>query len=201
MKLPLTTHRLSIAGKVVDACTGQPVEGVGVTLAAMPPAFADRLAVRALQHGAAWEKLSERPDRTRTAPDGGFHFSDLPDGAYTLLFALRGAPHRYGPLRRDFTAPAPIAEVALPPTGIRGQVRGLVHDTPTALPLARVRVRGSGESAWCDARGRFYLTGVELGARELRVTANGFQSATTSVQVSEGRVTELPPLLLQPATE
>lgn len=200
MRLPLPTHRLSLAGKVVDARTGLALEGVRVTLTAMPPAFARWLEARALQHGAAWEALAERPDCTRTAPDGGFHFSDLPDGAYTLSFALPGAPHRYGTVRRDFTAPAPIAEVALPPTAVQGLVRGLVQGSPTALPLARVRVQGSGESTWCDAQGRFYLTGVELGARELRVTANGFQPATASVQVNEGRVTDVPPLVLQPAT-
>lgn len=200
MTLSLLTHQLSLAGKVVDAHTGRALEGVRVTLTAMPPAFARWLEVRALQHGSAWAALAERPDRTRTAPDGGFHFSDLPGGAYTVSFELPGAPHRYGTVLRDFTAPAPIAQVELPPTAVQGLVRGLVQGSPTALPLARVRVRGSGESTWCDAQGRFYLTGVELGVRELRVTANGFQPATASVQVTAGCATEVPPLVLQPAT-
>jgi hypothetical protein len=206
--LPQTTHRAAIAGKVVDAETRQPVSGVDVALTAMPAALKKRLELQALQHGAAWERLAGRPDRTRTAEDGCFRFVDLPKGAYTLAFTLAGGKHRYGTLKQEFQVKTDakgqlqptLAEVLLPPTGVKGQVQGLVQGTPTALPLALIRVQSSGERTYGDAQGRFYLTGLETGPRLLQLSAEGFRSATAPALISEGTITQLAPIVLEPAT-
>lgn len=59
-------HRqVSIAGNVSAVGSGQPLGGALVTLAG-------------------------RPERTRTAPDGHFHFMDLPVGEYTLQVSAPG---------------------------------------------------------------------------------------------------------------
>src|SRR5262249_8405732 len=128
-------HQAAIAGKVVDPETGSAVAGVTVTITAMPLAFEQWLATRALQYGAAWPKLSERPDRTSTAADGCFCFVDLPDGDYTLSCVLSGAAHRYGAAEHTFTVTRDsqgrialaTAQIDLPPTGARGVVQGLVQ--------------------------------------------------------------------------
>ena len=205
--VPQSTHQAAIAGKVIDARTLRSLPGVHVAIIAMPPVLVQRLALQALQYGHTWERLEERADRTRTAADGCFRFADLPDGAYTLSFTLPGNAHRYGSLQRVFTVTrdaqgliaTAVAEIPLPPTGVLGQIKGLVQGSATALSLARVRVGDSGESAYSDAQGHFYLTGVETGQRPLRISAAGFTPATTTALITEGSLTEVDPIVLQPS--
>lgn len=204
--VPGSTHQVAIAGKVVDDRTGMPVSGVTVSITGQPPEFASWLAAWALRYGPSWESLPQRPDRARTAEDGCFRFIDLPDGSYTLSIALAQGKHRYGSVQSTFTVTrdgqgiinAPIHEILLPPTGVEGQIKGLVEGIETVLPLARVRVASTGEVAYGDAQGRFYLTGVELGTRSLLITAAGFQSETAQAIITEGAVTPLSPLVLNP---
>lgn len=207
IRLPVATHRAAIAGKLVDAETGRAIEGALVQITAMPATFQQSLAAQALSYGSRWEGLPERPDRTSTAEDGCFTLADLPDGTYTLAFSPPGGAALYGRATRDFvvaraatgpSAPA-TARIDLPPTAVRGLIQGNVQGTPTPLPMARVRVRDSGERAYGDEDGRFYLTGVELGTRALEITAVGYQALMTNVEVTEGRITEVGPFVLQPA--
>lgn len=183
-------HRVSIAGKVVDAETSRPIAGVRAAIEAAP-------ALR-------------QPDQTVTADDGCFWFADLPDGTYTIAFSIPGGGRFYGAIRHDFTVPGDlvttspegsvtleIPQVALPPTGVRGQILG-VDAAP--LPMARVRVQGSGEKAYGDAEGRFYLTGVEPGVRRLEISAPGYEPARATVTVAAGALTQLSPLELVLAT-
>lgn len=182
LPLPTALHQAAVTGKVVDARTQAPVSGVSVTITAMPAAFTQVLALRALAAGAGWEGLGRRPDRTRTASDGCFRFVDLPDGAYTLSFAIPHGERRYGTTTQAFTVardatttliPLAVASIALPPTG----AVGLITDSASPanpLPMAHVRVQGSGERAYADANGNFYLTGVFPGPCTLEITAPGF---------------------------
>lgn len=203
-----TTHQAAIAGKVLDARTGLAIGGVTVSITSQPPEFERTLAAWALRYGASWESHPQRPDRTRTAEDGCFRFIDLPDGSYTLSFALVQGRHRYGSAQNTFTVArdsqgviqAPLQQILLPPTGVEGQIQGMVQDSATALPLARIRVEDSGEQAYADELGQFYMTGVELGTRTLRISASGFQPATLQAVFTEGQVLHLPTLVLNPAT-
>ena len=98
----------------------------------------------------------ERPDRTRTAVDGHFHFLDLPDGMYTCTATLPGAGSRYGTVQAGATVlrdaagnlPMATANLALPPTTLKGQIA----DQDTADPVFMAEVRVSGAST-------HYLTG------------------------------------------
>jgi hypothetical protein len=201
-KLPTAVHRAAIAGVVVDAVTGAPVASVEVAITKMPSAFQTVLTVLA--------GSPAQPDRTVTAADGGFRFVDLPDGAYTLSFAMPHAPHRYGGTTADFTVardgrgniPLAIAKVTLPPTGVRGQIEsaGAAGGAPVPLPLARARVDGGRTSAYADANGSFYLTGVEAGARRLVLSASGFAPRTVAATITEGQVVDVGPVVLNPQT-
>ncbi|WP_438033291.1 MSCRAMM family protein [Sorangium sp. So ce204] len=207
LQIQSRVHQAAIAGRVIDQETEQPVAGVHVVITGMPTAFSRELAMAALRHGSAWGSLVERPDRTRTARDGCYRFVDLPDGDYVLSYTVPGGARRYGDATRAFTIArgaegelaAQLAEVALPPTGVRGIIHGPVQGTPEALPLARVRVAGTGEEAYCDAQGRFYLTGVEVGERALQFSASGFLLATVDVQITKGVIADIGTVLLDAA--
>jgi carboxypeptidase family protein len=200
-------HRVAIGGRVVGGEGGGPLGGVAVAIVATPPAFERRLRGLALQHGVAWAGLRARPDRARSAGDGAFCFLDLPAGDYTLSFEPPGGGRWYGPLQQTLRLETDaggqvgpkLVEVALPATGLRGRVRGLVGGARAALSLARVRVEGSGEGAYSGPDGRFFLTGVEAGARALAVSAEGFLPFRTSAEVGAGRVTDLGDIDLSPA--
>ncbi|APR86349.1 Hypothetical protein A7982_11698 [Minicystis rosea] len=198
-KIDAASHRLSIAGKVIDAVTSRPIALALVVIEAAPPAFHPRLNAK-----------GERTDQTTTAEDGCFRFTDLPDGTYEIAVSIPGGGRFYGATRHDFIVPGDLVTtspdggaaldiplVAMPPTGVRGQILG-AESAP--LPMARVRVQGSGEKAYGDAEGRFFLTGVEPGLRRLEISAPGYEPARTTVTVTEGALTPMSPLELVPVT-
>ncbi|MGG6297727.1 carboxypeptidase-like regulatory domain-containing protein [Leptolyngbya sp. AN02str] len=83
LKLTKTGQRVTIAGQVIDTAQ-QPIAGARVEITQAPAAFTQRLALKAMPYGDRWEHLQERCDRTHTAPDGLFYFTDVPPGHYTL---------------------------------------------------------------------------------------------------------------------
>lgn len=208
------SHRASIAGKVVCAVTGSPLQGVSVTMnvAAAPLAFQSFIAARSGEHGARWATLEERPDRTKTARDGCFRFVDLPSGAYPLLFAMPGSEGRYGTTTAVFDVPGSLVsadaqghvviaatQILLPVTGATGLIQGGDATTPMApLSMARVRVRGSGELAYGDEGGRFTLARIEPGHRVLEFTASGHEAHTTTIMINRGEVVDIGSIVLAP---
>lgn len=87
-------HQVAIAGRVTDGKSGQPIPGAVVTLTNVPPALQSRLLTLAATRAAVWRTLLQRPDRTRTAPDGGYHFFDLPVGHYELSVVVPGGKYQ-----------------------------------------------------------------------------------------------------------
>ena len=96
-------HQVAIAGRVADAQTGKGLAAIQVRITAAPAAYTAWLAIKALQYGQRWETLAERPDRRRTAPNGHFHWLDLPEGAYTLSTAWPEGGSRYGTAQMEVT--------------------------------------------------------------------------------------------------
>jgi hypothetical protein len=143
--------------------------------------------------------MAERPDRTHTTVDGHFHFLDLPAGQYTLTVTLPGSGQRYGQVQKTVTVPSPggdgkvimaAADMALPPTTLKGQI--IKQGTTDPVVMAEVRVQGSGERTFSDGQGRYLLAGLEASAeraRTVRVSAQGYQPTAQDV------------LLNQPGTE
>jgi CarboxypepD_reg-like domain/Carboxypeptidase regulatory-like domain len=174
-------HEVAIAGRVLDAVTGKPMAGADVAIATMPNSVKQRLKFAASAYGKQWEKMLERPDRTQSRPDGLFYFLDLPDGDYTLRISMPSLGSRFGKLEmptkvsRDAGGNVTfgLLRCALPPTSVKGKVTGLGQES--GVPLARVRVKGSGERAFTDSQGQYVVAGIEPGKkRTLLVSAQGY---------------------------
>ncbi|MEJ2431071.1 MAG: carboxypeptidase-like regulatory domain-containing protein [Deltaproteobacteria bacterium] len=186
----IVRHSAAVAGRVSDAQRGKIIKGARVAITAAPSAFTDWLATWAKQFGERWQRMAERPDRTRTDPDGHFHFLDLPDGTYSLTATLPGSGSRYGAgqqgvtVTRDAEGHAAMAsvEIALPPTTVRGQITA--PDTSPVI-MAEIRIKGSGERVFSESGGQYLIAGVETGNRTVLVSAKGFQSASQTVNLRQ----------------
>jgi hypothetical protein len=190
--------RPSIAGTVQDAVTGRPLGGARVELTGAAK-FAQWLEARAVPHGSRWDELDTRPDRVRAGADGRFLFVDLPAGRYTVVATLPEAGTRYGSASATAQVPAdaradvPTAEIALPPTTVKGTVKG---PGSGAVALAQVTVQGSGESALTDGAGAFTLAGIETGTRAVRAERRGFEPVVRRVKVATPGATKTTELRL-----
>jgi len=181
---PPSAHRLSIAGIVVDAWTGQRLADAEVSLAA--------------------GDVTQRT--TRTAPDGAFHFADVSPGPYTLKAHLPHAGQRYGTKELRLKVPdaqrvAPVVvKLDLPPTSVSGRVVLEDRAARELPPLARVGVQGSEEQTFTDVKGDFLLTGLEPGKRTLRVTAPGYRPEPElyEVELEPGSNTVVGDVVLKP---
>jgi hypothetical protein len=147
----------------------------------------------------------DRPDRTRTAADGHFHFLDLPDGNYAVTASLPEAGSRYGtaevknlPVSRDGEGRIAWAwtEVKLPPTTISGKV---TNQSASPVKLASVRVKGSGENAFTDDTGEYRLTALEIGNRTVSASAPGFKADPKIVQLGEAGKKQAVDIVMTPA--
>jgi hypothetical protein len=176
-------HAVAISGRVTDFQTGKAIGGARITIETetAPLEFTNWLTLRAKQYGDRWEQIDERPDRTRTAGDGHFHFMDLPDGDYTLKAELPGSGSRYGTAQKSVVVTRnadgimAVVDIRLPPTTIKGEITD--KDNEKVL-MAEVRIKGSGERVFSDADGRYLLTGLEASEeqeRTLQVSAQGYQ--------------------------
>lgn len=179
-------RQVALVGQVRDAQTGQALAGARVTISAGPGTFTSWLATRALQDGARWAALEERPDRTRTRADGRFYFLDLPSGPYTLTASLPELGSRYGAAQIQATVARSASgaivlagvDLALPPTAIKGQITGR-NSAP--VMLAEVRIKGSAERTFSDDRGNYLLVAVAAGRQTVVVSAQGYTSKEVTI--------------------
>lgn len=81
-------RQIALSGQVTAVADNAPVANAQVQITTAPTAFMNKVRAHAKQHGAAWEKMAERVDRTSTAVDGFYYFLDLPDGEYTVTAHL-----------------------------------------------------------------------------------------------------------------
>jgi hypothetical protein len=188
-------HQVAIAGRVIDAQTGQAFAGALVEITAAPGAFSEWLAIKAKQFGARWATMVERPDRTRSAADGHFHFLDLLDGQYALTASLPGTGSRYGTAqvqvtvsRDDGNIAMAAADLALHPTTLKGHITDQGSSDPVFL--AEVRVKGSGEKAFSDSQGGYLLTSLETGERTVQVFLQGYQPVSKTALLGQAGVIE-----------
>jgi hypothetical protein len=196
-RLEPTRHQVAIAGSVINAQTGAAIGRARVEITAAPDAFADWLALLAVQYGGRWAAMGERPDRTHTAVDGHFHFMDLPDGDYALTASLPGSGTRYATAQAQATVTRDgkgnltmvAADMTVPSTALTGLVTD--QGSGEAVLMAQVRMEGSGERAFSDREGRYLLAGLEAGKRTVVVSAPGYSTVTRTVQLSQGETVEL----------
>jgi hypothetical protein len=180
-------HAVAIYGRVTDSQTNKGIGGVRVRISDGPPEFMDTLLYKAKSYGRRWDSLRDRPDRKHSEPDGHFHFLDLPDGSYTLTALAPGSGSRYGTAEVSTAVtldslgeriPA-NADIGLPPTTITGRVTDQSNGDPVFM--AQLHVKGSNEKAYCDNQGDYKLVGLEIGSREIEVSAQGYQSVSQAV--------------------
>jgi hypothetical protein len=159
-----------------------------------PLAFNEWLANYAKQYGDRWESMMERPDQIRTAADSHFHFMDLPDGQYTLRASLPGSGTRYGTIQQVATVSRDaqgnitmaVADMALPPTTLKGQITEQgTTDPVVVVVMAEVRMKGSGERVFTNGLGQYLLAGLETGERTVVVSAQGYQRASQTSDISQ----------------
>jgi len=198
-------HQVAIAGRVTDAQTGKPIAGAQVSITTAPAAFKGRLASTAVQYGARWDIMVERPDRSRTAADGHFRFLDLPNGQYTVTASLQRAGSRYGTARvrvrvarsAQGNVTMAMANLALPPTTLKGQITDQAADP---VVMAEVRVQGSRNRAFSDGQGQYLLTGLEAGEHTVLVVAQGYTPATQTVRLNQAGAVRTVNFTLVPTT-
>lgn len=147
----------------------------------------------------------DRPDQTRTAADGHFHFLDLPDGNYAVTASLPEAGSRYGtaevknrPVSRDGDGRIAWAwtDMKVPPTTIGGKV---TNQSAAPVKLASVRLKGSGESALSDDAGNYRLSALEVGTRTVSASAPGLKADLKIVQLDEAGKKQVVDIAMTPA--
>jgi hypothetical protein len=189
-------HQVAIGGRVIDGGTKKPIGGARVSLTEIPPAFQAALARKAIRYGSRWATMLERPDRAITAADGLFYFLDLPNGKYRVMASVTelrkrcGTAHEAATVSRDAKGNLKIAfiEIALQSTTVQGKVTGSGHKA--GVCMAEVRVKGSGERAYCDAQGQYVLSAVEPGKRTILVFAPGYRAVSKPVTLNGPGVLE-----------
>ncbi|MDC0832589.1 hypothetical protein CKA32_000473 [Geitlerinema sp. FC II] len=198
-------HQIAISGRVSNARTGNPCQGVQVEITSAPAEFIAWLALKALPHGDRWFDLPQRADRVRTTADGHFHFLDLPNGDYTLTASAPRQGSRYGTAETTVTVSrnvdrivAATADLALSPTTLRGRITNASADP---ISFAEIRVRGSGERTFSDRSGHYQLLPLEASThidRTVIVSAVGYQSISQTVALDRAGVVRTLDVALNP---
>ncbi|MCY3676433.1 MAG: TonB-dependent receptor plug domain-containing protein [Gemmatimonadetes bacterium] len=178
-------ERVPIAGTVVDAITGAPIQGVTVVLGGM--GF-----------------------RLETDAAGRFRFARVPLGTYRLELSHPA----YQPTVGDFTVMrAGEFVTSLQPVNVGDDelvtgIIGVVSDVDGGGPIsgAAIHVAGSGDGSLTNARGEFTLAGMPPGTHIVEFSRLGYITRTDSVHVLPDRVTSVrvalsaDPLRLDPIT-
>jgi hypothetical protein len=183
-------HAVAISGRVTDAQTNTGIGRARVEITAGPAEFMNALVLRAAAVGRGWAGQQDRPDRKLTAADGHFHFLDLPNGTYTLTATLPGTGSRFGTAQitpavsRDSLGNLIMttADIQIPPTTLTGRITEQGSGDP--IFMARIRVVGSNETTYSDDQGDYRITGLETGHREIKISAQGYNSASDSVDLT-----------------
>lgn len=179
-------HSVSIAGRVLDGYTQEPIAGARVAIIASEAfPFPDKFALRRdvlKANDPQWEQRVERLDQTLSRADGSYFFMDLPEGTYQLqaISPYPGTCYKstserisaiiVGAAGKVTLDKVPLeADLELWPTRITGTV--LRKDTGAPVAGARVRIVGTRHEALTDKDGKYRLIAVEAGKWTLKASA------------------------------
>lgn len=191
-------RKVALNGRVIDEQTGGPLAGARINITQAPREFTEWLALKAVQYGAKWNILAERPDQTYTATDGSFYFLDqpLPKGVYNLTAFMPGSGSRYGTvsekatISRDKLGNIKLVsiDIAMPPTTVKGSITDKNTDDP--ITMAEVRIQGSAKCVFSNDRGEYILTGLEAGKRTVQIFARGYKTACKTIAIKKAGTTQ-----------
>jgi len=192
------SRQVALTGCVIDEQTRRPLVGARINITRAPREFTDWLALKAVQYGAEWNTLAERPDQTHTATDGSFYFLDqpLPKGVYNLTATMPGSGTRYdtgtekATISRDKKGNIKRVSIdmALPATTIKGTITDKNTDDP--VTMAAVQIKGSAERVFSDGRGEYLLAGLEAGERTVEVFARGYKTICKTISIKKAGTTQ-----------
>ena len=160
-------------GTVTDADTGQPLEGVTITLTGSYSGSAE------------------------TGTDGGFVINDITPGSITFTASKQG----YYSLNGSSTINAgevTIFNFQMTPLAQPGTLTGKVFDAAANTPIngAVVFISGGPETT-TDEQGVFTISDVVPGTREVNISASGYQSQKYWIVIS-GSTTDMQTIFLSP---
>lgn len=162
---PVNPLRAAIKGRLVDAQTLLPLAGVAVDLA-----------------GAAVAG-------TLSAADGGFVFSDLPAGDYSLQLSFAGYATLTTVTAVKTGQIVDYGEIRITKLGsaTTGTITGTVKDASSGQPLAGVTViANGGHAAATAADGSYQISNVPPGTVNLVASLAGYGDATGSATLAAG---------------
>jgi hypothetical protein len=198
-------RQVAIAGRVTLAPSGEAATRAVVAITSGPATYEEWLGWRAAQHGGSLEGVADRPDHVRTAPDGYFHFLDLPGGHYGLTATVPTGGTRYGTgsaeadvvVAGDGDVTLGQADIVIPTTALSGRV---AVPGPDGAPvhMAALRLSGGGQT-FSRVDGMYALTALEAGRYVLAVSASGRQPASLEVTLERG-VETMADVILEPAS-
>lgn len=139
----------------------------------------------------------ERPDRTRTASDGHYHFMDLPHGNYTLKASLPEFGTRYSKAIKGDKVEIIVGkgkmvkvDFAGPATALTGRI---VAGNKQPIALAEVTILGTRERTFSDSnkqsKGTYLLSGLEKGSQTIKIFARSYEKKEITVELNQGILT------------
>ncbi|WP_234387401.1 carboxypeptidase regulatory-like domain-containing protein, partial [Paracidovorax avenae] len=168
---PATPVAAALAGRVVDAASGQPLAGATVEIS-----------------GAAAQAAT-------SGAQGAFRFSGLAAGRYELRVTLAGYAALVRPAELATGQPLDLGLLALAGTSTTGTIRGQVLDASgTPVGDALVALDG-GAGARTDSQGRYRIDGVAPGTVGLTASRDGFRAVQASGTLAAGQTLVFSPTL------
>ncbi|MDP5241122.1 carboxypeptidase regulatory-like domain-containing protein [Uliginosibacterium sp. 31-16] len=167
-----------VLGVVVDAKSGQALDGVTVSL----------------QSALAGSAAVSQPSTLA----GAFQFEKLSAGGYQLSFSRAGYVSQTLALNVSIGQKYDVGSIKLAPATSTGILNGVVTAQDTGLPLAGVTVSVSGaasQAATTDSSGRFEFSALTPGNISVSASLNGYTSATGTASVVAGQTLVFSPSL------
>lgn len=162
-KNPIPT-KSSISGRILDEQTMQPLEGV----------------VIAEVNGA----------KQITSSDGIFQFSELVAGNYTFTISLNGYLKKVMQVSISENSNFALGDIILQfaPAQTGSSIHGIITDAITGQPISGVSVIITGDNnkkTLTSTDGSYKVTGLSTGSITITVSANGYQSANTTITIDD----------------
>lgn len=129
-----------------------------------------------------------------TAVDGSYTLTNVTAGAATVTAALTGYANATQTVTINAGTSNTVATLQLAPNN-PGTITGSIIDN-TGKGIAGAEVTAAGLSVTTDANGAYTFMNVPQGSTAITASANGFQSATETVNVAAGATTVAPVMTL-----